>query len=170
MYAEVELEGGMLPDRFGKYAKEDDKLDGRPVRSFPIHINEVPQQAVSLALTFVDWDAIPVTGFCWIHWTACNIAADTTLIPENASVSSDLSWVQGANSNWSALAGNLRDPQLIYRYSGPRPPDRPHLYTLTLFALDTMLDLEEGYYLNDFRHAALGHILTRCSLEILSRS
>ena len=68
MRVSVELEGNLLSDRFGKYASEADRLEGFPVRSFPIHIEEVPEGAASLALAFIDFDAIPVGGFCWIHW------------------------------------------------------------------------------------------------------
>ena len=66
----VELDNGLLPDRFGKHAPEAYQLDGHPVRSFPIEIADVPEGARSLALTFLDYDAVPVGGFCWIHWLA----------------------------------------------------------------------------------------------------
>ena len=66
----VELDNGLLPDRFGKHAPEAYQLDGHPVRSFPIEIADVPEGARSLALTFLDYDAVPVGGFCWIHWRA----------------------------------------------------------------------------------------------------
>ena len=42
MKINVELEGGLLADRFGKYAPEADRLEGFPVRSFPISIEGVP--------------------------------------------------------------------------------------------------------------------------------
>lgn len=78
MRVSVELEGNLLSDRFGKYASEADRLEGFPVRSFPIHIEEVPEGAASLALAFIDFDAIPVGGFCWIHWLACDFDPSTT--------------------------------------------------------------------------------------------
>ena len=86
----VGLDNGLLPDRFGKHAPEAYQLDGHPVRSFPIEIADVPEGARTLALTFLDYDAVPVGGFCWIHWLACDIAPDTTLVPENASASGEL--------------------------------------------------------------------------------
>ena len=45
-----------------------------------------------------------------------------------------------------------------------------HDYTLTVYALDCVLDLEEGYYLNEFRRAARGHVLATSTLELPSRA
>ncbi len=72
---------GMLPDLYGKFAPEDAMIDGHPSVSFPIDISDVPENAVSLALAFVDFDAVPVGGFCWIHWLACNIDPAVGHIP-----------------------------------------------------------------------------------------
>ena len=109
-------------------------------------------------------------GFCWIHWIACNFPADTALIPENASASGAVPCVQGSNSDFSPLAGGHTDPRIIHRYAGPYPPDGTHDYTLTVYALDCVLDLEEGYYLNEFRRAARGHVLATSTLELPSRA
>lgn len=170
MKIEVELENGLLADRFGKYAGEEDRLEGFPVRSFPIKIEDVPAAAKTLALVFIDYDAIPVGGFCWIHWTACNIDPATTLIPENASASGELPMVQGRNSNWSPMAHGSSNPQVHSRYCGPQPPDATHEYTLKLFALDCELPLQEGFYLNELRRALKGHVLDEASVEIPSRA
>ena len=146
MKVHVELDGGLLADRFGKYASEPDRLEGFPVRSFPIEINDVPQEARTIALAFVDYDAIPVGGFCWIHWTACNLPATTTLIPEDASRTGTVDMVQGRNSNWSPMAHGSDNPQVHSRYCGPQPPDATHSYTLNVYALDCELGLPEGFY------------------------
>ncbi len=170
MQVSVALENGLLPDRFGKYAGKKDMLERHPVRSFPIEIAEVPEGAQSLALTLLDWDAIPVGGFCWIHWLACNFPPDTLLIPENASASGEVPCVQGSNSDWSPFAGGISNPNVIHRYVGPQPPDKTHDYTLTVYALDCELELSEGYYLNEFRRAICDHVLDEVSLEIPSRA
>ena len=170
MQVHVDLEEGLLPDRFGKYAGRDDWLEGFPVRSFPIKIDEVPNQTRSLALAFIDFDAIPVGGFCWIHWLACDIAPETTLIPEDASRTGALACTQGANSNWSPMAHGSANPQVFNRYCGPQPPDKTHDYTLALYALDCTLGLPEGYYLNDFRRAIAGHVLAKATVELPSRA
>lgn len=170
MNIEVALENGLLPDLYGKHAPEWAQVDGHPCVSFPIEIRDVPAGAQSLALVFEDFDAIPVGGFCWIHWLACNIPADTTLIPENASATGAVPMVQGTNSDWSPLAGSHTNPAIIRRYAGPYPPDGTHEYTITVFALDCTLNLAEGYYLNEFRRAIRGHILAEASAELPSRS
>ena len=170
MKVHVELDGGLLADRFGKYASEPDRLEGFPVRSFPIEISDVPQEARTLALTFIDFDAIPVGGFCWIHWTACNLPATTTLIPEDASRTGAVAMVQGRNSNWSPMAHGSDNPQVHSRYCGPQPPDATHSYTLNVYALDCELGLPEGFYLNELRRAMDGHVLDQASLELPSRA
>ncbi len=170
MNISVALKNGLLPDKYGKYAPVEDTIDGHPCVSFPIDVSEVPEGTRSLALTFLDWDAIPVGGFCWIHWIACNFPADTRHIPENASASGAVPCVQGSNSDWSPLAGSHTDPRIIHRYAGPYPPDKTHDYTLTVYALDCELDLEEGYYLNEFRRAIRGHVLAEVSIELPSRA
>lgn len=170
MRISVELENGLLPDRFGKYAAEEYQLEGHPVRSFPIAIEDVPPEAKSLALTFLDWDAIPVGGFCWIHWIACNFPPDTRSIPENASATGAVPCVQGSNSDFSPFGGGHVNPDVIHRYVGPQPPDKTHEYTLTVYALDRELDFAEGYYLNEFRRAIRGHVLAEASVELPSRA
>ena len=170
MRINVKLENGLLPDRFGKHARPADRREGFPVRSFPIEIADVPDGAQSLALTFIDFDAVPVGGFVWIHWLACDFAPDIRLIPENASASGSLACTQGRNSNWSPMAHGSTDPRVFARYCGPQPPDKTHEYTLTVYALDCTLGLSEGYYLNEFRRAIKGHVLAEATVELPSRA
>lgn len=170
MKVSVELENGLLADRFGKYASEEDRLEGFPVRSFPVTIEDVPEDAKTLAVIFIDYDAIPVGGFCWIHWTACNIDPTVRVIPENASASGELPMIQGRNSNWSPMAHGGANPQVCSRYCGPQPPDATHEYTLCVFAVDCELDLEEGFYLNELRRALMGHVVEQAAIEIPSRA
>lgn len=159
MKIEVSLENGLLPDKYGKYSNV--KIGGEPSMSFPIKIDEVPSGAKSLALTFVDFDSIPVCGFAWIHWTAANIPADIKEIPENASQDCAFDMVQGKN--------NFRG-KLQYRYGGPMPPDKTHNYTLTLFALDTDLSFSEGFSLDELNKAMNGHIIDKAEIILPSRS
>lgn len=170
MHIHVELENGLLADKFGKYAPEQDRLEGFPVRSFPIEIEGVPQNAQSLAVEFIDFDAIPVGGFCWIHWTACNVPANTALIPEDASRTGAVPMVQGRNGNWSPMAHGSDNPLVHSRYCGPQPPDATHSYTLNVYALDCELDLSEGFYLNELRRAMKGHVLEKATVELPSRA
>jgi Raf kinase inhibitor-like YbhB/YbcL family protein len=170
MRVNVELENGLLPDRFGKYASDADRTESFPTRSFPIQIQDIPEGTVSIALAFIDFDAIPVGGFCWIHWLACDFAPDTTFIPENASADGSIGCTQGANSNWSPMTHGSKNPAVFNRYCGPQPPDKTHEYTLAVYALDTKLGLPEGYYLNEFRRAIDGHVIEKSIAEIPSRA
>ena len=163
-------EQGLLPDRYGKFAPDDCKRNGHPFVSFPIEIDDVPPTARSLALVFVDYDAIPVGGFCWIHWLACNIDPSTTEIPDNASALQSIPMVQGSNSDYSPMVNAPKTPEVVHRYAGPYPPDKTHWYTLTVYALDTVLDLPEGYFWSDFRRAIRGHVIDSAELEIPSRA
>ncbi|WP_203623979.1 MULTISPECIES: YbhB/YbcL family Raf kinase inhibitor-like protein [unclassified Lacticaseibacillus] len=159
---------GYLADRYGKYAVESDKHQGTPTRSFPITISEAPAGTQSFALWLIDYDAVPVSGFPWIHWTAANIPAGTTLIPDDASHQGTLKMVQGHNSTSGHLVGST-DPVTATGYVGPQPPNADHAYTLTVFALDTTLALQNGYWLSDLRHAMQGHILAQVSQDLWSR-
>jgi hypothetical protein len=163
-------DAGFLPDLYGKYAPESAKIDEHPCVSMPVFIEDAPTETVTFALEFVDFDAIPVGGFCWIHWVACNIDGRVRELPENASALEAAGMVQGSNSDWSPLAGGHRDPRVIHRYAGPYPPNKPHVYTLNVYALDCRLDLQEGFYLNELRRAMQGHVLATAQLEVTSRS
>ncbi len=160
MKVKIENQNGYLADKYSKYAIGNNSYAGYPITSFPIVITEVPEQAVSLALALVDYDSVPVCGFTWIHWLACNISAKISYIPENASQNEAIKMLQGQNSAASKFIG-AADPKLIYRYIGPCPPDQDHDYHLTVYALDKFLDLKEGFYLNEFYKAMTDHILIK---------
>nr|WP_321314719.1 YbhB/YbcL family Raf kinase inhibitor-like protein [uncultured Ligilactobacillus sp.] len=159
----VPLEHGFLPDKYGAKAAPEFQLEDHPIVSFPIKIQDIPTGTKTLALTLIDFDAIPVCGFAWIHWLACNIPVDLNNLPENSSQTLH-NFIQGKNS----LAGSLvNGPKNISQcYIGPRPPEGVHNYTLTIFALDTTLPLQNGYWLNDFLSVAKEHIITKTKVEL----
>ncbi|WP_125705872.1 YbhB/YbcL family Raf kinase inhibitor-like protein [Lacticaseibacillus daqingensis] len=165
----VPLTAGYLADRFGKYASGPDLHAGTPKRSLPITISDAPSGTKTLALTLIDFDAVPVSGFPWIHWVAVNLPNTTTTIPEDASRSGIVPMVQGRNSNAGAMVG-ATDPLIATGYVGPQPPNADHAYTLTVYALDTALDLAPGFWLNEARHAMAGHILAQAELDLWSRA
>lgn len=158
---------GYLSDKYGKYAAPEFTNDGVPVVSLPIELRGIPAETVSLALIMIDYDAIPVCGFPWIHWSAANLTP-ATLIPEDFSRTAT-GIVQGKNSLISPLGG-ATDPAVTEHYAGPTPPDKDHDYTLQVFALDTKLDLPQGFYVNELRKALVGHTLATATTEIRSRS
>ena len=163
MKISVPLENGFLPEKYSKHSET--KIGGNPTISFPIDIEGVPDNAVSLALVFVDFDSVPVCGFVWIHWTAANIPANIKQIPENASRSAALGMVQGANSCASLFVGE-KDASVTRGYIGPTPPDKDHKYKLTVYALDCEPELNEGFFLIELLDKMEGHILDKTAVTI----
>lgn len=45
------------------------------------------------------------------------------------------------------------------------PPDAPHVYEIHVYALDTMLDLKQGFNYNELYHQMDGHILDQATLK-----
>lgn len=72
--------------------------------------------------------------------------------------------VQGRNSNASKFLSREIGPKI--GYTGPQPPVGVHDYTLTVYALDTKLDLSEGYWLNEFLKKADNHILEKQDINL----
>lgn len=149
------MNGGEIPARFGKYGTEKNSY-GIPSISIPFTIEDAPEGTKSYALVLDDADAVPVCGFVWIHWIAANIKK--TEIPENDSQNAD--YVQGTNS-WLQTYGKAG----AVGYGGMTPPDAPHTYTLRVYALDTVLDLKEGFFLNELLHGMKGHVLGTAEAE-----
>ncbi|MCX4354637.1 MAG: YbhB/YbcL family Raf kinase inhibitor-like protein [Oscillospiraceae bacterium] len=163
MKIKIPEENGFLPEKYSKYS--DTKINGNPVVSFPIEVWEVPEGAKTLALVFVDFDSIPVCGFAWIHWTAANIPANVATIPENASQDGAFEMIQGSNSCLSPFVGE-KDECVTKRYIGPTPPDKDHMYKLTVYALDCELDVKEGFFLNELLEKMKGHIIEKTEVNI----
>lgn len=152
---------GVIDPKFGKYGTEFNS-HGMPTYSLPFVIEEAPEKTVSYALVLEDKDAFPVSGgFSWIHWTAANITR--TEVFENESQSTT-DFVQGVNS-WMSQQGGNQSVELSSFYGGMAPPNAPHVYELHVFALDTMLDLEKGFYMNELYHKMDGHILAQYTLK-----
>jgi hypothetical protein len=111
-------EGKSIPDKFSKYGAN---------RIPPLHIEGMPRQARSLALIMDDPDAPNGT---FTHWLVANIAPETTDIEENTE---PLGIVQGINDYGKNS------------YGGPKPPSGTHRYFFKFYALDTVLELAEGF-------------------------
>jgi len=133
---------GYLMDDFGHRGKQF--LKGKPSRSFHIAWDKIPKNTESLSLMLLDHDAIPVCGFSWIHWIVANIDPDYKELKENASMEMDL--LEGVTSWYSKLLP--KEAQLSKEdatgYGGCAPPDRPHQYTLHVYALNKKLNLLNG--------------------------
>ena len=142
----------------------------KPSYSFHIAWEDLPTDTASLALIFVDHDAIPVCGFTWIHWTVANIAPSLKELPENASVNMDL--LEGVTS-WNS--GIIPEKWKLNEidatgFGGCAPPDKDHLYTIELYALDKQLTLSRGFPMNELLKSMNGHVLDKCTLEALYKT
>lgn len=143
---------GKIERRFGKFS--DEQLHGMPIRSLPVSWSDLPAGTKSLTLVMQDYDAVPVGGFSWIHWTVADINPSLGGLPENAS-RTDKNLIQGKNSLTSRGLGD----EVTCFYGGPRPPDKDHEYEVRVFALDAVLGLKKGFYYNELIRAMRGHIL-----------
>lgn len=152
---------GYIKDEYGGRGKQFNE-NGIPTYSLPFKIENAPKNTVSFALVLEDKDAYPVTkGFVWIHWLAANITRYE--LKENESQHA-MDFIQGCNS-WTSIQGNQQQKELSCFYGGMMPPDKEHLYELHMFALDTMLNLENGFLLNELYHEMEGHIVDRYTLK-----
>ena len=154
---------GVLADKYGYNDKTQLDSKGMPVTSFPLEIKNAPKGTKSYAIFLEDKDAFPVShGFSWIHWVAANIT--TTSLKENASKDKP-NFVQGMNSWWSSLGGS-RDAKEVSCYGGPAPYDgKEHIYELHVYALDTKLNLKNGFLMNEMFRQMEGHILGEYTLK-----
>jgi hypothetical protein len=153
------IKNGVIDDKYGKRGKAF--INHRmPSYSLPFKIENMPEGTKSFAIVLEDKDAIPVSGFSWIHWVAANITRSELL--ENESLTAQ-DFVQGTNS-WSGKLGGLDRLEASF-YGGMSPPDKTHVYELHIFALDTLLDLERGFYMNEMYKKMEGHILDAATLK-----
>lgn len=168
MQLTVPLDNGFIPDKYAKFAPAAYRTHDMPTTSFPITITDIPAEAQSLSISLIDYDAIPVGGFPWIHWLAANVPV--------GHVSEDLRatgrTISGMNSTWHFVKkrNDPADPAINQAYIGPMPPDTTHNYTLTVFALDTQLDLQDGFFLNELRTKSQGHVLDMAIVELPARA
>lgn len=155
---------GYIQNKYGKYAHDNEKIQGVPTISLPIEWKDLPEGTKSLALVMQDYDAVPVCGFSWIHWLVADIEPQQGQLKENAS-REDKTLIQGKNSLASKQINGLLPANLTDFYSGPQPPDKDHEYEITLYALDTKLNLKTGFRLNELIKAIRQHTMESASLH-----
>lgn len=112
----------------------------------PLKIDGVPESARSLVLVMDDLDA-PAGEYH--HWITFNLPPTTTEIPEG---------YEPGGISGKGTSGNLD-------YFGPCPPDGEHTYVFKVYALDQMLDLEEGASYDQVMEAMVGKILAEAVLS-----
>ena len=141
--SEVFENKGYIPDRY-----TCDAQDFSP----PLSWGGVPENTKSLALICDDPDA-PFK--IWVHWVVFNILPETKGLKEGISKEelAELSIIEGIND-----FGKVG-------YRGPCPPSsKAHRYSFRLYALDTVLDLQEGASKKDVIEAIQGHIIAEAKI------
>ena len=110
-----------------------------------------PVDTKSYALVMDDQDAMD-----FVHWVIFNIPASATGLGAGLPLDTELEdgSLQGRNSTY------------VWGYLAPCPPmfGGDHRYVFTLYALDTMLDLESSAIKKDLLAAMEGHILAETEL------
>jgi Raf kinase inhibitor-like YbhB/YbcL family protein len=107
-----------------------------------------PPGTQSFVLIMEDPDAPKGT---WHHWIVFNIPVHVQEFPE-AVQQLPVSTKTGKNS-WG-----------LTNYGGPCPPDQEHRYFFNLYAMDCILDLDNGVYYADLKQAMGGHVLDHAQL------
>lgn len=152
---------GVIQDQYGGRGTQFNQK-GVPTFSLPFKVENTPENTVSLAIVLEDKDAYPVTGgFVWIHWLAANITRFD--IKDNESQTAT-DFIQGRNS-WTSSQGGEQSEELSCFYGGMTPPDKAHIYELHVFALDKMLDLKQGFLLNELYREMDGHIIDQTTIK-----
>lgn len=121
--------------------------DGQNI-SPPLAWQNAPKATKSFALTLKDPDAPNGT---WIHWVLFNIPSNITALPENIQTLPETTQV-GQNS-WQRI-----------NYDGPCPPNGMHHYIFTLYALDSVLKLNQGASDAQLQSAISNHVLGSAEL------
>ncbi|WP_265112512.1 YbhB/YbcL family Raf kinase inhibitor-like protein [Halosolutus halophilus] len=134
-------DGDRIPDRYGYEAENVNP---------PLSIENVPDDAESLALIVDDPDAVDAAGQVWTHWLVWNVPPDTTTIPED--------WEAEDAAEGTNDFGEVG-------YGGPNPPDAEHRYRFKLFALETTLDLSSETDADDLAEAMDGHVVAATQLD-----
>ena len=130
-------DGAKIPDKYTKHAEN---------RIPPLHFEDVPEKARSLALIVDDPDAPNGT---FNHWVVFNMDPKTRDIKED---SVPVMATQGRN-DYGEVA-----------YGGPRPPSGEHRYFFKAYALDTVLPLARGSQRPDLEREMKDHVIDTATL------
>ncbi len=104
-----------------------------------LSFNRPPSNTTTLALIMDDPDAMGAVGKVWVHW----------LQYHNLSQSSPIE----GKTDFGEIG-----------YGGPAPPDKRHTYIFKAYALDTELELKEGYSKQELENSMKDHILAEAKL------
>ena len=104
-----------------------------------ISFNRPPSSTTTLALIMDDPDAMGAVGKVWLHWLQYHNLTES-------------SQVEG-KTDFGEIG-----------YGGPAPPDRRHTYIFKAYALDTELELKEGFSKQELEDAMKDHIIAEAKL------
>ena len=138
---------GKILDKYGKRGNK--KRFGMPTLSIPFEIYDAPKDTKSFAVIFDDPDSLNVCNVVWIHWLIANLHKK---VVEEGESESSYDFVQGMNT-WNDNC-----------YGGPCPPDKSHKYRLTVYALNSDLDLTGNFTLEHLKKEMEGKILETAEL------
>lgn len=171
MKIKVDFKENIIPDKYSKHAPEEFRTFGKPMMSFPFEIVDAPKETKYFCIEMVDYDAVPVAGFPFIHWTAVNIDASMLKFPEDYSMDKFYKKTQGVNSYVSRLfSGIIENTDKINKgYVGPGAPDKDHIYTFKVYATNRKLNLKEGFYLNEMYKELKGKIIEEATIELIGK-
>ncbi len=141
------INNGIINDKYGKR--------GNMNLSIPLKFKDYPKQTKSFVVIIEDFDAIEVCGHDFVHWLVANII--NPYLEENASlVNKEI--VQGKN-----------DFNQI-NYGGMAPPDRPHNYDITVYALDCLLNIKNGFSYEELKEKIKNHIIDQDNIKGLYKN
>ena len=116
----------------------------------PLTIDNIPKNTKSLVLIMDDPDAMDAVGKVWVHWVLWNIPSNTTEILENSIPTNAIEGI----TDFGEIG-----------YGGPAPPDKEHTYFFKLFALDIVLESNEGTSKIQIENQIKNHIIEECVLK-----
>ena len=127
-------EGEEIPKQFG-YKHRNEK----PKLIF----EDIPGNSKSLALIMDDPDAMGAVGKVWVHW---------------------IYWDGRKGGGYTGSGAEGKTDFGEIGYGGPAPPDKRHTYIFKVYALDTELDLKEGFSKQELEDAMKGNIIAEAKL------
>ena len=130
-------DGEMIPEKFSKYGQN---------RIPPIHFEEIPEKARSLAVVVDDPDATKGT---FTHWRRFNVDPKIKDIKEDCV---------------PVMATQGRNDFGEVEYDGPKPPSGEHRYFFKAFALDTVLPLSDGINREALEREMNGHVIDSATM------
>ncbi len=135
--SEAFTNGGSIPDKYTKYGEN---------RIPPLHLDDIPERARSLALIVDDPDAPNGT---FNHWILFNVDPRTHDIKED---------------RVPVMATQGRNDFGEVEYDGPKPPSGEHRYLFKAYALDTVLTAPRGAKRQELELEMQNHILDQAEL------